>query len=517
MAFNKLGGIYYTETTEIIPLDNGGSIPCFIGRTINPLKLREEAEEQAYIEKAKTLLGGTPTEAQIQTKVAELKASTETSDKPSESDITSKYTPLKATALEGRKINQLQVFNNFTQVNRSVSNGGLGLYDDEKEQNPLLNFINEFCEETDLMTEEYVACPYFYVIDLGTAESLTDWIASIETSKSKKEIDFEVYIGWDTTLTTTTTDNVTTKNITSATIKDGNNNADFVSFILAVNYDLIANRQPNGDFRKAFYTLQKIGSDNNYCNNLYYKEHYTTIDKELIDFTALLVNNNDTQFHLNETTNSYDGITNETTNTISKSRVYVAEPLHFGKTIGRIAITPYDMEPGYYAYNTLDIDDIILRKPQEKIALQVGGVIFNHLEETSTEEYVKINRTQSVSSRLVNHPSDSLFQSRHLVDYLITKVFDAVYPQIKNKETETNIEYLRTQVNKIVNDAIADGDFIAPYVVNNERKGTFLNVQESSEDAYDLEVVGMVQPVNCTYTIHIIAQINDAKVKITEG
>ena len=42
-----------------------------------------------------------------------------------------------------------------------------------------------------------------------------------------------------------------------------------------------------------------------------------------------------------------------------------------------------------------------------------------------------------------------------------------------------------------------------------------MSVQESAEDAYDLELVGMIQPVNCTYSIHIVAQINDAKIKVT--
>lgn len=465
MSFNKLGGIYYNETTEINKIDYGGSIPCFIGRTVNPAMLEQQE--------------GT-------------------------------YATLKASAEEGRKINQLQKFTNFEQVNRTVANGGLGEYETEKDNNPLLKFIHDFCEETKMMTEEYVACPYFYVIDLGAADNITTWIQSIETPKLKREIDFEVYIGWDTTVTTTTGANPTTT-ITSATVKDNNQPANFTSFILAVNYDLQVNRATIGDFRKAFYTISKINAETHkYEDDAYYKSvtNYPTIDTELSKLTECLVTNNDP-------TISNNALVSGTTNSISKSRTYICEPLHFGQTIGRISITPYDMEPGYYPYNILTLDDIILRKPSEQLQLQIAGVIFNHLEETSNEEYIKINRTQAVSSKLIEHPPDSLYQARNLVDYLVTKLFDACYPQLKNKETETNIEYLQTQVNKIINDAITDGDFIPPYTVDNERKGTFISVQESSEDAYDLELVGMIQPVNCTYSIHIIAQINDAKIKIT--
>ena len=532
MAFNKLGGIYYTETYEVNKEDYGGSIPCFIGRTINPNKdYTAEATELAYIEKAKTVLGGTPTEAQIQTKVAELKASTEDGDKPTTNDINGQKANAKANDLAQHRLNELQIFYNFEQANRStLTDGkldGLGDYDKEKQNNPLLNFIHDFCEETKMMTEEYVACPYFYVIDLGSAEYISDWISSIETSKIKREIDFEIYIGFDNIKDKITQNNTVTE--IDVNIED---------FILAVNYENTVNRQSIGDFRKAFYTklhqytTAEVTEDTTltlgaYADNSYYVKNYKTIDAELITLAKNLTGLNNTptgatniydkQFHTNETTNTYDSITSLTSNTISKSRTYIVEPLWYGKTVGRISITPYDMEPGYYEYNTITIDDIILRKPSEQLALQLGGVIFNHLEETSADEYVKINRTQAVSSNLTNHPPDALFQSRNLCDGLLTELFDVCYPQIKNKETETNINYLQTNVNKVVNDAISNGDFIPPYNVGNERKGTFMAVQESSEDAYDLELVGMLQPVNCTYSIHIVAQINDAKIRITSA
>ena len=453
MTFNKLGGIYYTETYEITPSDYGGSIPCFIGRTVNPQGL----------------------------------------------------TPEQKTAENNkRRINTLQKFTNFEQVNRTAldTDGkmlGLGDYATEGENNPLLKAVHDFCEETKLMTEEYVACPYFYVIDLGTAENITDWILSIETSKSKREIDDEIYVGFEKVI-----DKVGTGN-------EQNTYATLENFMLAINYDLVVNRQTVGDFRKAFYTTLTINATTNkYEKDAYYKEHYTTIDAELIRIAKAVTSNNDVGL----TNNVLD--TTITTNTIPKRRTYLCEPLNYGKTMGRIITTPYDMEPAYYSYNSLTVDDIILRKPQEQLQLQLNGIIFNHLEETSTEEYIKINRTQAVSSNLVEHPPDCLYQSRHLCDILLTRVFDVCYPQLKNKETETNLEYLKTQINKVVNDAIKDGDFIAPYTEDNTEKGTFLNVQESSEDAYDLEVVGMIQPVNCTYSIHIVAQINSAKVKIIE-
>lgn len=575
MVFGNLGGIYYTESYEEKNYDYGGAIPCFIGRTINPQKdwttpatvelYREKATEELYKAKATEELANAtppvtePTTAQLNAKIEELKADSskapteseitakadeimtgdDTSLKPTENEITARATKLKEDEVAKHRINELQLFTNFSQVNKTTlaEDGkleGLGSYNEEWWDNPLLSVIHDFCEEADMMTEEFVACPYFYVIDLGLADTLDQWIASIETSKIKKEIDFEVYVGFDrvkdTKMTEDTTDDV---------VDDATNWAVYESFILAVNYDLVVNRQYIGDFRKAFYTVPfKIDTDaktddgtmdnpgyNKYYGPWYYKENYKAIDKELIklatDLTGLNnsqnVNIYDSFFTVNDETDEYTGtVSYESSNTISKSRTYIIEPLNFGYTIGRIATTPYDMEPGYYEYNMLDEADIIMRRPSEQLKLQVAGVIFNHLEETSDEEYIKINRTQAVSSNLMEHPPDALYQARHLCDELLTRLFDTCYPQLKNKETETNIDYLQTEINKVVNDAIGDGDFIPPYTINNENKGTQMTVSESDEDAYDLQLNGTIQPVNCTYTINIIAQINDAKVQVRE-
>lgn len=578
MVFSNLGGIYYTESYEERDYDDGGSIPCFIGRTINPRKdwsvnaqaelYREKAIDELYKEKALEELASAtppvenPTEAQITAKIEELKAdsanapteaqilervtqitgSNDANRKPTANEISTRAEKLKNDEVAKHRINQLQVFTNFSQVNKSTLDEegkleGLGNYETDWWDNPLLSCIHDFCEEVQMMTEEYVACPYFYVIDLGLADTLDQWIASIETSKSKREIDFEVYVGFDgvkdTKMTEATSDDV---------VDDETNWSVYESFILAVNYDLYVNRQFIGDFRKAFFTVPlKYDKDpkvtvngveednpgyNKYYGPWYYKENYKAIDKELIklagDLTGL--NNNgtvdiyDSFFTKSDETDEYDGtVSYKSTNSISKSRTYIVEPLNFGHTIGRISITPYDMEPGYYEYNMLDVSDIILRKPSEQLKLQLGGVIFNHLEETSDEEYVKINRTQAVSSNLIEHPPDALFQARHLCDELLTRLFDTCYPQLKNKETETNISYLQTEINKVVNDAIGDGDFIPPYTIDNETKGTAIQVTEADDDAYDLMLTGTIQPVNCTYTINIVAQINDAKIQLTQN
>ncbi len=501
MVFNKLGGIYYTETYDVQKVDYGGSIPCFIGRTINPYKDYTAQATQKLKEEHDNDAEYTPTTTELNNKISELKQS----------------------EIAKHKINVLQKFTNFEQVNTTtLTDGkldGLGNYEEEGEDNPLLKCIHDFCEETKMMTEEYVACPYFYVIDLGMADTLDQWIDSIETSKTKREIDYEVYVGFED-VKDTALDNQGRKTTLST-------NAKLEDFILAVNYNLVMERQVIGDFRKAFYTKQTINATTHkYEKDSYYINNYRTVDNEMIALARNITGLNNTSdtatniydayFHT-DNNKYYDGtIAHNTTNTISKSRTYIVEPLHFGHTIGRISTTPYDMEPGYYAYNVLTVDNIILRKPNEQLQLQMNGVIFNHLEETSTEEYIKINRTQAVSSNLNNHPPDSLYQSRNLCDELLTRLFDICYPQLKNKETETNIGYLQTQVNKVINDSITDGDFIPPYTVNNENKGTFMSVQESTEDAYDLELVGMLQPSNCTYSIHIIAQINDAKIKVVE-
>lgn len=199
---------------------------------------------------------------------------------------------------------------------------------------------------------------------------------------------------------------------------------------------------------------------------------------------------------------------------IQYSRIYLIEPLLFGKTIARICVTPNNIEPGYYQYRTVNPGEFIERNPDEQLALQNAGIIFNHDEYTSQNFYPKINLTVGTSFAKSSRPGDAMFHARANADNLLRRVFDECYVQIKANETEANINYLKSRIKSIVDDAVQN-DEVKKY---NETtgKGTYLSAEESDEDPYTMIVYGQILPINCTVAIDIRTTINTSVIKAIE-
>ena len=184
-------------------------------------------------------------------------------------------------------------------------------------------------------------------------------------------------------------------------------------------------------------------------------------------------------------------------------RIGLIEPLLFGKTIARICCTPFYLEPGYTTYRTVSPDTFTKRTPTAELALQNAGVIFNHDELTTKEVYPKINLAVGTQFGTSPRPADSLFHARFISDELLKQIFDACYEQIKANETATNISYLQSQVDRIIDAAVQDG-YVRPW---NGVDGTRIVVTESNADPFDLELNGQIQPVNCTIAINVKSKI----------
>lgn len=196
---------------------------------------------------------------------------------------------------------------------------------------------------------------------------------------------------------------------------------------------------------------------------------------------------------------------------IQRSRIGITEPLNAGKTIARICVTPYYIEPGFLDYRTLEPSDLIDRTPAQEQALQDAGIIFNRVEKTSSEKHCKINRCTATSFGSSPRPADALFHARFNADHLLRKVFDACYPQIKANEEASNFVKLQTQIDKVIDEEVQLGRMIK---WNEDMgQGTKLTAVESDSNPYDLYIKGTVQPVNCTNAIEVQATINTAVMK----
>lgn len=197
-------------------------------------------------------------------------------------------------------------------------------------------------------------------------------------------------------------------------------------------------------------------------------------------------------------------LTNESTG-VRYSRIGICEPLLFGKTIARICCTPANTEPGFYEYRSVSAETFKDRTKAQMQRLQNNGIIFNRDEHINGNVYPKMNLCVATSFAKTTRPADALFHARFNADALLREVFEACYKQIKANESATNIVYLQTRINKIVNDAV-----LAEEMVKYDEKteaGTRLIVNESDSDPYSLIITGQMQPIKHTNAIQVQATV----------
>ena len=352
---------------------------------------------------------------------------------------------------------QVLKFNNKNDALRAVvgtgdewkSKTGIGT---PSETNELATVINEFYEEARLLQSTDVGVPYIYVIDLGTATDYTAWIKALDEAKTFYDAPVEVYVGLE--------------NCT----KDADNQDITLAQLIVGACDKIHKATEELNLRYAFLTKKGI------------------TDAQLKELSSSIV-------------------TSMSANVQKLSRIGLCEPNLFGKTVARICCTPYNTEPGYYTYRSVTPDTFNRRLKEDALGLQSKGIIFNRDEYINGKKYPKLNLCVSVAfnSDINSRPADSLFHARFNADDLLREIFEACYSQVKANESTTNIAYLQTRINKIVNDRVTNEEMIK-YNEKTEQ-GTKLTVQSSDEDPYSLIVTGQIQPVKCTIAIKVEATV----------
>ena len=328
------------------------------------------------------------------------------------------------------------------------------------ETNILLKRIKEFYEEARLIQSGDVGVPYIYVIDVGTGTDFQAWKNAIKTAKKLHDAQVEIYVGAKVEGTGNNRKSIICGNITLA------------SFLTMLYHGMGTN---GSDDDMEEYGLKEC------AKNLDLRYAFTTVEGASDDDLIAV------------------------TRDFQESRIGLCEPLLFGKTMARICCTPANTEPGYYRYRSVDEGIFIPRTKHNMLQLQNNGIIFNRDEHINSNIYPKINLCVATSFRKSPMPSDALFHARFNADDLLREVFEACYNQIKKNESVTNIAYLQTRINKIVNDRVTAEEMVK----YNERTevGTKLYVSESEENPFNLVVSGQIQPVKCTIAIKVTATI----------
>lgn len=337
----------------------------------------------------------------------------------------------------------IQKFKNYDACCQTVANGGIGT---DTTTNPLLAFCKDFFEEAKKINADDIGIPYIYVIDLGvgrtTTEGVTtlntnDFLSAMDLAKSVREIQAEVYVGFEKTDTANQIIPILYSAVAS------NNTA--LSYIKA--------DSENGNPRIAYFTVAGMN------------------DTELIALT------DDSQSKF-----------------VQDSRLGLCEPDGFGKTMARIFVTPFYEEPGYYQYRSVNPGTFKKRTPAEELALQNAGIIFNHDERAGSYIYPKINLAVSTAFAKApsSRPNDCLIHMRRNVDQLIREAYEVLYLQLKRNETETNLTYTQADLDELCDSKIEKGHMMP---------GTQITSVESDIVPYNLKAEGVAVPVNSTLLI----------------
>ena len=345
-------------------------------------------------------------------------------------------------------------FTNATDVFRDVTgtgddfakNTGIG---EPSTDNQLATVIKDFLEEARLIQSTDIGVAKFFVVDLGNCDKQEDLTRAIANVKALYEAPVEVYVGLES-------------------IKNGGTAVKVEDSIVSIAQS-IHDATWTLNLRYAFFT--KMGAT----------------DEEIKTLADACVG-------------KYQG-----QNIQYLSRVGLCVPELFGKTMARICCTPYSIEPGYYVYRSVNPNVFERRTAEKALQLQSKGVIFNRDEYINGDKYPKLNLCVSLAFNSAERPADSLFHARFNADDLLREVFSACYTQIKANESSTNLAYLQSRINKIVNDRVSAEEMIK-YNVKTE-EGTILKVVQSTEDPYTLIVTGQIQPQKCTVAIKVEAEV----------
>lgn len=349
-------------------------------------------------------------------------------------------------------------YNSFEELSKTLIEGGIassGNLEEDLKNNPLLKILQGFYEEIEPLSYNSVSVPYIYVIDVGDGLELKKWENALETAKIYRDINMEVYYGIEY-------------------LKDD------VQTFLDKSTISIKSQAKKLDLRRRFTTITgKFVED----------ELVEVTDSDLIN----LANANK-----------------------SVNRLNILEPNYFGQVVGRFCVTEIGDEAGYVVFNTIPAGYFKERTPSQQLSLQTNGVVICRDEYSGATFYPKILLGVSTcfGNNVNDRPADALDSNRRIADYVLEQVFDACYPQVKARETRTQLVKLQTRVNNIVYNAVSNG-LVVDYNESTNPEGTQLTVDEADDNPYAMVVTGQIQPMNCTIAINVEATITQASMKST--
>lgn len=298
---------------------------------------------------------------------------------------------------DGTLKNPLKIlsFENYDDVCKTTSAGGLGLEPTDIKTNPLMRIIKEYYEEGEGTETSEVTVGLCYAIDLGNAPKAADYIKASELVQTQLDARVEVYTTLDVPVMKAVWNNIMKVNLKG--------------------------------YMKYAYFLDIEGKT----------------DTELINLTKYIANPTDAQKDT----------------FINKSRINIVANQFEGKQIAKICYTPFDVEPGLEPFRTIEVGEFTRRTQKEMDDLSDAGIIFGFDDYFGEEPTPVMNLATSTAWSLEDklRPHDSLNHARRIADKVIIDVQRIAHDQLKRNETATNIAHVQTDCDQVIDEGIRDG------------------------------------------------------------
>ena len=182
--------------------------------------------------------------------------------------------------------------------------------------------------------------------------------------------------------------------------------------------------------------------------------------------------------------------------TVQNDNVVIVENVHYGAVIGKIAVTPYYVEPGRDDFRSLNDGDFPVRSFDEASALQNAGILIcesdpYRVREDGTPVQCIVTGV-STGFAAEEKTTACLLHALRNNNHQVREIMKILGTQLKENETVDALTKFRLAVNTYLESEVKSN-----HIQNNYS----FNVYETDADPYNLVIDINIAGINATYLI----------------
>lgn len=203
-------------------------------------------------------------------------------------------------------------------------------------------------------------------------------------------------------------------------------------------------------------------------------------------------------------------LTTDETKKIQSDYICIIENIYYGKVVGKIATTPYYVEPGRDAFRTIKAGTFTRRSDEQLTALQNAGIIVceddPYRVDDNGEPLPVILIGVSTGFAATNKTTGCLLHARRNNNHQIREIMKILGTQLKENETIDALTKFKLSISNYLE---------AEEKANHIQDGYEFNVYERDVDPYNLVIDMTIAGVNATYLIEYNNEIGMPTANVT--